>query len=317
MTARTDLPPMSATALLQSRDCTRGSASEAADAVFNMGHELAMPAFCYYADPRPRSPKREYARGSVKGRRRSSAAKFAHAALLLAVTSISFGQATAPPAFEVASIKPSTAEPGSGSGVSTKTGRTTGTNVTLKRCIRSAYGIPEAQIFGGPKWVDEERYDIDAKAPGPAGDHDMSAMMQQLLAERFKLVFHRETRPLPGYALVLGKKGLTAKPSKPDIARSTNSTRRSIEAVGCSMGCLALKLSEVLYLPVMDATAADGQFDFKLEFTPNDLNAKPGDVAQGPTVFAALEEQLGLKLDARKVPTEVIVIDSAEKATAN
>jgi len=291
--------------LLQSRD------RKGAGTVFNMAPELVMSALCHYVHPLP------YGRGSVRTQRRSPPANIVFPGLLLILTSTCFGQTGAPPAFEVASIKPTTAEPGSSSGVSTKIGRTTGTNVTLRRCMRSAYGLPEAQIIGGPKWVDEERYDIDAKAPGPAGDHDMSVMMRQLLAERFKLVFHRETRPLSGYALILGKKGLTAKPSKPDIARSTNSTRRSIEAVGCSMGCLALKLSDLLHVPVMDATAIEGQFDFKLEFTPDDLSAKPGDTAQGPTVFAALEEQLGLKLEARKVPTEVIVIDSAEKATAN
>jgi uncharacterized protein (TIGR03435 family) len=225
---------------------------------------------------------------------------------LVLIAAACFGQT--PPAFEVASIKLSTAAPGSGSGIPTDTGRIAARNVTLRRCIRGAYDIPEVQILGGPKWVDEERYDIDAKAAGPAGGTELMAMLQQLLAERFQLVFHRETRPLPGYALVAGKKGLNARRSEPNAKSIGNSSRRSIEATGCDMACLAMKLAEVLHAPVADATGIEGRFDFKLEWTPDDLQT---------AVAPALEEQLGLKLEARKVPKEVIVIDHAEKATAN
>jgi len=239
---------------------------------------------------------------------RSSAANLVLAALLLIPACICFGQTAAAQAFDVASIKPSTAAPGSASAISSDIGRISGRNVTLKRCIRSAYNISEALIFGGPKWADEDRYDIDAKAPGPAGDHAMGAMLQQLLAERFKLVIHRETRSLPAYALVVGKKGLTAKHSEPDVRSASSSSRGKIDATGCDMSCLARKLSEVLHAPVADLTGVDGKFDFKLEWTPDDLQT---------AVWQALEEQLGLKLEGRKVPTEVMVIDSAEKATAN
>src|ERR1017187_3094891 len=226
--------------------------------------------------------------------------------LVVLTTAASFGQTA--PAFEVASIKLSTVEPGSGSGISSDIGRITARNVTLNRCIRGAYDMPEAQILGGPKWVDEERYDIDAKSAGPAGEHALMAMLQQLLAERFKLVIHRETRPLAGYALVVGKKGITTKPSESTGPSRSNANRRSIEGEACSMGCLATKLAEVLHVPVTDSTGLEGRFDFKLEWTPDDLQT---------AVLPALEEQLDLKLQARKVPTEVIVIDSAEKASAN
>jgi len=187
--------------------------------------------------------------------------------------------------------------------------------------MRGAYDVPEARIFGGPKWVNEDRYDIDAKAAGPADGHELMAMLQSLLADRFQLVFHRETRLLPGYALVVGKKGLTAKPSAPGSPSRSSSSRRTIEAESCSMRCLALKLSEVLHLPVSDLTAVEGEFDFKLEFAPEELQARPpsgGEPATpGPSIFAALDEQLGLKLEARKVPTEVLSIDRAEKPSAN
>ena len=225
--------------------------------------------------------------------------------------------------FEVASIKPSTAEPGASSGVTTETGRISARNVTLKRCIRSAYNVPEASIFGGPNWAEDQRYNIDAKAAGPATDSELMIMLRALLADRFKLVLHRETRILPGYALVVGKKGLTAKASAPGTPSRSNSRsnagRRSIEAEACDMDCLARKLAEVLHFPVANATAAEGEFDFKLEWTPEDLTAKtsPAADAPGASLFAVLQEQLGLRLEARKVPTEVLVVDQAERATEN
>jgi uncharacterized protein (TIGR03435 family) len=242
------------------------------------------------------------------------------AALIVFQTARAFGQTAPALAFEVASVKPSQAAPGSGSGITSEEGRISGRNVTLKRCIRGAYGLPEAQIFGGPKWVDDDRYDIDAKAAGPAGDRELMAMLQALLAERFKLVFHRETRALSGYALVVGKNGLTAKHSAPGAGSRTNASRGKIDASGCSMAQLAMKLSEALHVPVADLTVLGGEFDFKLEWTPDDLQAKPlvpAQLAPGPSIFAALPEQLGLKLEPRKVPAEVLVIDRAEKASEN
>jgi uncharacterized protein (TIGR03435 family) len=249
-------------------------------------------------------------------------------ALVLLQAARAFGQGAPAPAFEAASIKPSEAEPGSSSGIPTRKGSISARNVTLKRCIRGAYDVQESQIVGGPKWVDEDRYDIDAKAAGPAGDRELMAMLQSLLSERFKLAFHRETRELPGYALVAGKSGLKAKRSQPDAESRTNSSRTEIDAEACSMHQLAQKLSEVIHFPVADLTAVGGEFDFQLKWTPEDMQAKPasgGDrpgtvpvgLSNGPSVFAALQEQLGLKLEPRKVPTQVLVIDHAEKASEN
>src|SRR4051812_11274067 len=165
------------------------------------------------------------------------------------------------PSFEVASIKPSKAEPDH-SGVTTEKGRISMDNVTLKHCIRSAYGVPEAQILGGPKWIGEDRWEIQAKADKPAGDPELMVMLQSLLAERFKLAFHRETRTLPGFALVAGKGGLKMKPSAPDARSSTtgNSSARkaSIVAVACPMSRLAQRLSQALHVPVSDLTGIDG-----------------------------------------------------------
>ena len=146
-------------------------------------------------------------------------------------------------------------------------------------------------------------------------------MKQLLLAERFKLAFHRETRALPGYALVLGNGGLKAKPSEPDAGSRTSSRWGSIEAAGCAMAHLALKLSEVLHVPVADFTALPGEFDFQLNWTSDEMQATPPDAvpdaAFGSSLFAALQEQLGLKLESRKVPADVLVIDHAEKPSEN
>lgn len=236
-------------------------------------------------------------------------------------------QASGPLAFEVASIKPSLDPPGSVVGIFESKGRINAKNVTLKRCMRGAYDVPEPQVIGGPRWADQDRYDIEAKATVPAGDHELMLMLQTLLSERFKLVFHREQRPIPGYRLVLAKGGLKAQVSAPDRGSVGHSQRGRIEAEGCTMSQLALKLAEALKQPVLDATGVAGRYDLKLEWTPDDLQAKPPSADQrpggapepgaGPSIFAALQEQLGLKLESSKVPAEVLVIDSAEKPSAN
>jgi uncharacterized protein (TIGR03435 family) len=229
-------------------------------------------------------------------------------------------------AFEVASIRPSLDPPGSVAGIFESKGRISAKNVTLKRCVRGAYNVPEPQIIAGPKWADQDRYDIEAKATVPAGDHDLMLMLQTLLADRFKLVLHRERRAIPGYRLVLGKGGLKAQASTPDRGSVGHSQRGRIEAEGCTMVQLALKLAEVLQQPVLDATGTAAKFDLKLEWTPDDMQAKlpsadprPANPLEpgGPSIFAALQEQLGLKLESGKVPAEVLMIDSAERPTEN
>jgi uncharacterized protein (TIGR03435 family) len=234
-------------------------------------------------------------------------------------------QVASPPAFEAASIRPSLDPPGSVVGIFESKGRISAKNVTLKRCIRGAYDVPEPQIIGGPKWADQDRYDIDAKAAAPAGGHELMLMLQTLLSERFKLVFHREQRPIAGYRLVLAKSGLKAQASAPDRGSTGRSQRGRIEAEGCTLAQLALKLSEALKQPVRDATGIAGRFDLKLEWTPDDLQSRPpsgdqrplGAPDSGPSIFAALQEQLGLRLESSKVPVEVLVIDSAARPPGN
>jgi uncharacterized protein (TIGR03435 family) len=245
------------------------------------------------------------------------------AALLLSVTLITTAQ-DQPLKFEVASIKPTQAAPGSASGIQSVKSRIMGRNVTLKRCIRGAYDVPETLIFGGPKWADDERYDIDATAAGPAGGHDMMIMLQSLLAERFHLVLHREQKEISGYALVVAKGGLKAEVSAKEAASRTDASYSGgkINAQATTIRNLAQKLSEALRMPVSDFTQIEGKFNFTLSWNPDDARtiagpSKPLSEPSAPSIFTAVQEQLGLRLESAKIPADVLIIDHAEKPSEN
>jgi uncharacterized protein (TIGR03435 family) len=226
------------------------------------------------------------------------------------------------PSFEAASIKPSKAAPGSPSGIRSVPGRVIGSNVTLKRCIRGAYDVPETLIFGAPKWVDDERYDIEANTAGPASDAELMIMLQSLLAERFHLVFHREQRQMSGYALVVTKGGLKAERSAEGTKATTNAnfSAGSIDAQASTITNLAQKLSDALHVSVADSTKVEGAFNFKLSWNPKDVTApasKSVVESSAPSIFTALEEQLGLKLESSKRPVEALVIDSVQRPSEN
>lgn len=228
------------------------------------------------------------------------------------------------PAFAAATIKPSVDAPGH-SGSHSRTGMLVMQGQTLQGLLRSAYHLTPNQVEGGPKWAESERYDINAKAEGPAEDRELMRMLQSLLSERFKLKFHIEKKEFSGFAIVAAKGGLKIKPvaeERDKTHSNSNGLLASIEAEGVTMATVADQLSRALRMPVSDATGIGGAFSFKLEWTPDDLAAArtaSGDKAAAgpPTIFTALQEQLGLKLESRKVPMDVYVIDSAEKPGEN
>jgi uncharacterized protein (TIGR03435 family) len=187
------------------------------------------------------------------------------------------------------------------------------TNVTLKQCIRYGYEISEPQIAGGPAWINDLRFDIVAKAEKlPSNDRELLTMLQPLLADRFQLAFHHETRMLPGYALIAAKNGIHAKVSDPGTRFSGSSTRTTMTVTGCNMPVLAIRLSAVLGRPVVDMTQEPRAFDFSLHWaSENDSEANDG------SLFTALQEQVGVKLESRKVPVDVLVIDRAELPSEN
>jgi len=237
-----------------------------------------------------------------------------------------FAQPAAAPAFDVASIKLSADPPGN-SAAHTRPGSLRVQNRTLKECIMAAYQVQDFQISGGPKWLESERYNIDAKAAGPADDDQLMLMLRTLLAERFQLAFHRETRPVQGYAMVLAKGGLKLKPDETEGDYSANTTRNCLTASHMSMADLAALVAARLGIPVADATGVPGGFDITMKWTPEEERPKasaassqpvaPQDAAAGPSLLEVLQEQLGLKLEPRKVSIQVLVIDRAAKPPEN
>jgi uncharacterized protein (TIGR03435 family) len=247
------------------------------------------------------------------------------ACVVLCASGLVYGQAGAPEQFEVASIKPSNADPRSSSGIQAGHGRLTASNVTVKRCIMGAYGVGLHQILGGPDWLDSDRFDILAKSEQPVGDHALMAMLQSLLAERFKLTLHRETRMIPAFVLEVAKGGAKlekAEGGEASTQASTTNAASEIAARNTSMDLLARVLARAreIDLPVENLTGLDGLFNFRLQWTPESTKpASPaeGRATEGPSLFTAIEEQLGLRLRAQKAPVQVLVIDHAERPTEN
>ncbi len=219
---------------------------------------------------------------------------------------------------EVASIKPAVPDTYGSSGEDGRNGVLRMYNVSLKRCIRYAYEIPEDQILGGPKWIDELHYDILAKADRPAGEPELLTMLQPLLADRFQLRLHRETRSVPGYTLTVAKGGIKATPADPSRHSGGNGGRGFIDATASQLSTLTIRLSALLGRPVIDMTGDKRRFDFHLRWTPDDAqtgaDSAPSDK---PSLFTALREQLGLKLESRRVSADVLVVDRAELPSAN
>ncbi len=231
------------------------------------------------------------------------------------------------PAFEIASVKRSNPDSG-GMSMTSDPGRLTLRNVTLKFCIEVAYGAKDYQLAGGPGWLGSESYDIDAKAAGPAKDSELRLMLQTLLTERFKLTLHRESREASVYTLVVGKNGIKVHEVETGDGAEMRVGRDRLAGRKVPVPRLAEALSNLLGRPVQDMTGLSGVFDFSLTWTPDQSQATPkpgvpGDAAQNsdsdsrPSLFTAVQEQLGLKLESRRGPVETFVIDHAERPAQN
>jgi uncharacterized protein (TIGR03435 family) len=312
------------------------------------------------------------------------------AGLIVSASCAAFGQGAAEsPTFEVASVKPAEPQPEgmmrvrmSGGPGTPDPGQLTYTNVSLKNVLINAYDVNDYQI-SGPNWLDRERFDIVAKIPQGTTKEQFRLMLQSLLAERFKLALHHETKELPMYALVLGKGGSKLKeaveedattpqtavpPPPPPPGRDeaapvrlkmdadgmpqlpsgmgrngvimmtiygSGGLRTRMVCKGQPVSALLATLSSQMGRPVVDATNLKGKYDITLDYAPDGLNGSRimmpppppqhdgGDGggppmasapdAGGPTIFTALQEQLGLKLEQRKGPVDLLVIDRVEK----
>jgi uncharacterized protein (TIGR03435 family) len=305
------------------------------------------------------------------------------AALLACSTAVCFGQTgNLSPSFEVASIKsappsdmhrmmvgmqggPGTPDPG----------QIRYNNVTLRNVLTQAYDVKDFQI-SGPAWLGSERYDITAKVPAGTTKEQFRLMLQNLLAERFQVSLHHETKELPMYALVVAKGGVKMKESadappapaegdgpkvvppvyggpmaKPSLGKdgmpempkggmrggmmmTFNGSKMSMKANGVQISQLVNMLANQLSRPVVDQTGLTAKYDYTLDFAPEGghgpmggpMMAGPGGPGgggpgtggdndqAGPNLVTAVQEQLGLKLEAKKGPVDLLVIDRAEKA---
>jgi uncharacterized protein (TIGR03435 family) len=218
------------------------------------------------------------------------------------------------PAFDAASIKPN--KTGSNSSSSNShSGVLTATNVSLKQMIMQAYRLPNYRVTG-PDWLTEEKFDVSARPPAGTKEADLPAMMQSMLLERFKLAVHRDTKVFPVYGLIPAKGGPKFQAVADEGGHNTNSSRGTFKGERCSMPALAEYLARQMDRPVLDMTELKGVFNLTINFTPEDVNNRDEGKADRdayPPLLTALQEQLGLRLDPRKAPIEILVVDHVER----
>jgi uncharacterized protein (TIGR03435 family) len=231
------------------------------------------------------------------------------------------------PSFEVVSIKPNNSL-ANGMGNRFDPELFSWTNVTLRVLIQQTYRVRDYQIQGAPNWVNSDRWDITAKSDGPTTFDQKNEMDKTLLRERFEMEFHRETKELPMYSLVALRNGPRfQEPNLDDLPASLEIGTGLISGHKWDVSSFAGILSAQINTPVLDKAGLKGIFDFKLEWTPipnegdfssrNDSNDPSPTAPSGPTIFTAIQEQLGLKLESTKGPIEVLVIDSVRKPSEN
>jgi uncharacterized protein (TIGR03435 family) len=239
--------------------------------------------------------------------------------------------ADASPSFEVATIKPSKPDT-PGKGIAVRGRQFSTLNTSLGDLLSFAYGLHARQITGGPAWLETEKYDLSGQPDGDGqpNEKQWKTMIQKLLADRFKLTFHRDKKDLAVYAIVVDKAGQKLTTSEGDPNGLPGLIFRALgvlPARNASIADLAGVLqSVVLDRPVVDQTNLPGRFDFTLTWTPDEsqfsamgvkVPAPTGDAAAPPGLFTAITEQLGLKLESTRAPVDVLVVDRVEKPSDN
>ena len=237
------------------------------------------------------------------------------------------------PAFDVASIRENKSGLNAGSSSSRPGGSYNATNMTLRSLIWIAYEVPTQRVIGGPSWVDSTRFDVAAKAAGDPNPEQVRVMLKSMLRDRFKLRVREEKRVLPVYALVVargdGVLGPRMRPNSLDCSDPVALKKARTEAASNSIRPCELRftpsrmqlgvakitavldnLSEVAGRPVVDRTGLNGTYDIDVQWAP----APDGD---GVSIFTAIQEQLGLRLEPSTAPLDVVVIESAERSTEN
>jgi uncharacterized protein (TIGR03435 family) len=219
--------------------------------------------------------------------------------------------------FEVASVKPNKSGDG-GMNINTSKGMWRASNISVEWLKVNTYEILPQQIVGAPGWTGSERFDIEGKfdpdesIPGPERSRQYQLRLQALLSTRFQLQMHRETKEWQSYVLVAGKRGPKLKPSEGD-GGSMRSTNGHMECQGTTMENLAGNLALRLGRPVVDQTGLAGKFDFTLDYE------EEGQATEGyaPSLVTAVQDQLGLKLESKSAPVEMLVVDHVERPSGN
>jgi uncharacterized protein (TIGR03435 family) len=223
-------------------------------------------------------------------------------------------QNDAPLTFDSASIKPNRS--GSGSSSShTRPANVEMVNYSLVQVLTHAYQLKEYQIQA-PEWMSSERFDILAKAPFGTPEKALPAMLQTLLAERFKLEAHRETKEFPVYGMVVAKGGFKLKAVEAGgggMNSNGDEMGGQLKATKTTMERMAQWLSRQVDRPVIDMTGIPGSFDFELKYSRDNAKAESDNTPHYPIVPLAIQEQLGLRLEKRTAPIEILIVDRAEK----
>ena len=227
--------------------------------------------------------------------------------------------ADAKPVFDAVTIKPSSPEH-QGKIIAGCNGRQVlMVNTNLNDLVAFAYGIDSTQIIGAPAWSDGSLYDVDGvpDVDGIPNVKQMRGMFQSLLADRFKLTFHREKRTLSVFAITVAKGGpkLTKSASAATDPTPFYSGNGTLRVTNNSLADIADVMKFFVERPVVDQTGLSGRFDFLLKWSPDE--AQSSDPNAPPGFFTAIQEQLGLKLEPVKAPVDVIVIDHVERPSAN
>jgi uncharacterized protein (TIGR03435 family) len=254
-------------------------------------------------------------------------------------TRLSRGQASAAPAtsrssFDIVSIRPDRSD-GNHTRVSFDSDSLLATGVTLKRLIEVGYNVNDSQLSGGPDWAHSARYEVHAKImdetaveafkslPAEQKLEQRQLMVQSLLADRFKLKLSRASKELPVYALKLAQKGPVISPSSSASSGISNHAG-DVRFTGFSMSAFTDWLSDLVGRKVIDQTGLQGKYDFALRWGQERQTLSPDSIqgpdslssdSSGPSIFTALQEQMGVKLESARGPVQILVIESAEKPT--
>jgi uncharacterized protein (TIGR03435 family) len=223
------------------------------------------------------------------------------------------------PAFDVATVKMGGPVEANGN-ININTGKilngvVTLSNATLSDCLKFAYSLTTDAQLAGPDWINQKvvRFEVTGKAAPETPDDQLRLMLRTLLKERFQLTMHTEQREMTHYELVVGKNGPKLKESTVGSGEATGTARLDgIRSNRMQMNTLARLLSRMTRMPVLDMTGLTGFYQFDLRYA-NEVSPGPEETPAGPSIFTAVQEQLGLKLESKKGPVEVLVIDHAEK----